>query len=172
MADIFISFIHEEKGYAEAAKEFLTRIFDKNVTPFMSSDQFQVFAGENWLERIMDELKTAKVVVLMVSKKSVTRPWVNFEAGAAWMKGITIIPVCYGGLSGNELPKPYSSLQAVNLDAPSGGEYLGRSIAHHLGIEEPLTYIRALITSIGDSEYQRKCKVAEDAYDNFANTLF
>jgi hypothetical protein len=88
----------------------------------------------------MDELQTAKVVIPMVSEKSVKRPWVNFEAGAVWMKRIPIIPVCYSGLSVDNLPKPYSSLQAVDLDAPSGGEYLGRSIAHHLGIEEPPTY--------------------------------
>jgi len=172
MSDVFISFIHEEKGYAEAVKEFLTRIFESNVTPFMSSDQFQVYAGENWLERIMGELKTAKVVILMVSRRSVSRPWVNFEAGAVWMKGIPIIPVCYGRLSVDDLPKPYSSLQAVNLDVYGDDEYFARSVAHHLGIEEPMTHVEALLLSFGDDEYKKKCKIVEAAYTGLQNELF
>jgi len=79
MAEVFISFIHDETGYAKAVKSFLTQIFDASIQPFMSSDQLQVYAGERWLDRIMGELKTAKVVILMLSKKSVQRPWVNFE---------------------------------------------------------------------------------------------
>jgi len=45
----------------------------------------------------------------------VARPWVNFEAGAAWLAGKKIIPVCYGNLSSDALPHPYSAIEAVNL---------------------------------------------------------
>src|SRR5271163_3722789 len=117
MADVFISFIHEEREYAEAIQEFVTQLLGIDAKPFMSSDQMQVYAGEKWLEQIMNELKTAKVVLLMLSKESVVRPWVNFEAGAAWTRDIVTIPVCFGGLRKGELPKPYSILQAVDLES-------------------------------------------------------
>jgi hypothetical protein len=98
VASVFISFIHEEIEWAECVQGFINLILGSDAAPFMSSDKFQVYAGEKWLDRIMGELKESKVVLLMLSKESVKRPWVNFEAGAAWTRDIVTIPVCFGGL--------------------------------------------------------------------------
>jgi hypothetical protein len=171
MADTFISFIHEEAGYAQAVQIFLTQIFETNVRPFLSSDRFQVYAGDKWLDRIMDELQAAKVVILMLSEESVRRPWVNFEAGAAWTRGIATIPVCYGKLQKEGLPKPYSSLQGVDLEARASDEYLARSVAHHLGLKEPITRMTAAISALGGPEYKLKCERAALAYDRFQENL-
>lgn len=137
MANIFISFIHEEAEYAELVQQFIARILGEEVKPFMSSDKVQVYAGEKWLDRIMGELAEAKVVLLMLSDESVKRPWVNFEAGAAWTRNINIIPICFGELYKEDLPKPYSSLQAVGLQHYGDDEYLAKSIAHYLGLPAP-----------------------------------
>jgi hypothetical protein len=134
MADVFISFIHEELRVAAAIQKLLEVAFsDRKI--FLSSDEWQVHAGEIWLERIRQELTTAKVVVLMLSPKSVLRPWVNFEAGAAWLRDKAIIPACFGGLSKGSLPKPYSGIQA--LDLPADSYYLTTSVAHHVGTIAP-----------------------------------
>jgi len=138
MARVFISFIHEECSYAEAIHSFLTQILGPDAKPFLSSDKLQVYAGERWIDRIMDELKEAKVVILMLSDKSVKRPWVNFEAGAAWTRGIVTIPVCFAGLRKDDLPKPYSSLQAIDLNMFGDDEYLAASVAYHLDIAKPI----------------------------------
>jgi hypothetical protein len=171
MADVFISFIHEEAGYAKAVQAFLLQIFETNVKPFLSSDRFQVFAGEKWLDRIMDELQSAKIVLLMLSQKSVQRPWVNFEAGAAWTRNIVTIPVCYGGMSKGALPKPYSSLQGVDLAIYRDDEYLARSVAHHLQLDEPITRMVAAVSALGGPEYQKKCERVAHAYETFEETL-
>lgn len=55
---------------------------------------------------------------------------INFEAGAAWLAEKVVIPVCFGGLTLNALPKPYSNFQAVEL--PDGAYYLLASVAHNL----------------------------------------
>lgn len=137
MAPIFISFIHEEQDVAAAIKRLLEEKLQDVLTPtlagrvFLSADDWQVFAGEIWLERIREELDSATVVVLLLSSRSVRRPWVNFEAGAAWLrKEKIIIPACFGGLTKDDLPKPYSGIQALNL--PDEVYYLFRSIVHHL----------------------------------------
>jgi len=170
MADVFISFIHEEAGYASAVKVFLSQMFAE-ITPFMSSDKFQVYAGEKWLDRIMEELASARVVLLMLSEKSVARPWVNFEAGAAWTRNIVAIPICYGALRKEQLPKPYSSLQAVDLSVHGEDEYLARSVAHHLGLEEPITYMGTAAAALGGEEYERKCSPVRTAYEMFRDRL-
>jgi hypothetical protein len=134
MAQVFISFIHEEQAVAVAVQRLLERRLG-GAEVFLSADEWQVRAGEIWLERVQAELQPATVVILMLSSQSVGRPWVNFEAGAAWLAGKVIIPVCYGGLSPGTLPKPYSGIQAVNLR--DGGYYLVRSVAYHLGRVAP-----------------------------------
>ena len=134
MAKVFISFIHEETTVATAVQ----RLIEKKLSgqkPFLSSDEWQIHAGELWLDRIRSELDTAEVVVLLLSPTSVTRPWVNFEAGAAWLASKVIVPVCYGGLTRDTLPKPYSGIQA--LDLREDGYYLFKSIAHHLKLATP-----------------------------------
>ncbi len=130
MAEVFISYIHEEEEVAKAVQEFIKTKFENKQNVFLSSDKWQVFAGEIWLDRIRGELDSAKVVILMLSQRSVERPWVNFEAGAAWLANKAVIPVCFGGLSKEQLPKPYSGIQALNLRDEA--YYLLTSIAHHL----------------------------------------
>jgi len=131
MSDIFISFIHEDVKIATAVQRLIQdQLSTRSV--FLSSDPWQVFAGEVWLDRIRLELDPAKVVVMLLTSESVKRPWINFEAGAAWLRGKAIIPVCYAGLSKSHLPKPYSNFQA--LDLRTEAYYLVSSVAHHLDI--------------------------------------
>jgi len=165
MADVFISFIHEEVGYAEAVKAFLTQLFDTEIEPFLSSDRFQIHAGERWLDRILGELKVTKIVLLILSKRSVEQPWVNFEAGAAIGRGIIAIPVCICGLHKGELPKPYSELQAVELNIFGDDEYLATSIAFHLGMKRPFVRMDEGTAALGGQGSEIKCKSATHAYD-------
>ena len=132
MAKIFISFIHEEENLAKLVQEFIQVELGWEANAFLSSDPWQVYGGEIWLDRIKEELKTAEVIILMLSPASIGRPWVNFEAGAAWLTGKVLIPVCYGGLEKGNLPHPYSGIQSLSLKGERN--YLIASIRHHLKI--------------------------------------
>src|SRR6266404_7466548 len=130
MADIFISFIHEEEKIAKAVKAFLQKKLQNQSGVFLASDMWAIYAGEDWLKKIKQELTSARVVLLMMSKDAVGRPWVNFEAGAAWLADKTIIPVCFGGLRMEGLAKPYSNFQGLSLEDENGPYYLVASIYH------------------------------------------
>jgi len=172
MARVFISFIHEEAEYAEAVQAFIVQMLGAQAKPFLSSDTWQVYAGEKWLDRIMEELEGATVVILMLSETSVRRPWVNFEAGAAWTRKLVTIPVCFRGLGKGSLPKPYSSLQAVDLEIYDDHEYLARSVAHHLNVVEPMG--RRLLpgyAALGGAEARREMERQENAYENLEEKL-
>src|SRR5262245_25903364 len=132
MAEVFISFVHEDQRIATAVQHCLTQNLRLTERAFLSSDTFQVVAGEDWLARIKHELSSAKVVLVMLSKRSVDRPWVNFEAGGAWLAGKNIIPVCFGNMTRDRLPNPYSTFQAVHL--PDQQDYLVSSVSRHLGL--------------------------------------
>ena len=128
MAKVFISFIHEERQVADALQQFIRQKLDMHEV-FLSSE-WQIYGGEDWLQKITAELRSAQVVILLLSPTSVARPWVNFEAGGAWLADKPLIPVCHAGLAPGNLPKPYASLQALAI--PQDGYYLIRSIHHHL----------------------------------------
>jgi len=134
MADIFISFIHEEQQVAEALQRVIQESYTRQKI-FISSDRWQLLAGEDWLQRIRQELASAKVVVLLLSEQSISRPWVNFEAGAAWLTEKKLIPACIGRLQAHHLPKPYSNLQAVTL--PNDAYYLLNSLGAYLQLVSP-----------------------------------
>ena len=133
-----MSFIHEEEWAATFVNHFINRVLGTGIDVFRSSDDTAIYAGEDWMARIFEELKSAKVLVSMLSPTSVERPWINFEAGAAWMGDTKVIPVCFNGLTTAQLPKPYSSLQAVEIEEYDGAHYLASSIAHHLNLPVPL----------------------------------
>jgi predicted nucleotide-binding protein len=73
--DIFISFIHEERQIARAIQSLLQRDFPQRNT-FISDD---IEPGEDWMREIRQAIQSAKVVILMLSPKSVGRP----KAGAS-----------------------------------------------------------------------------------------
>ncbi len=152
MAQVFISFIHEEEEFASCIKTFIESTLGNEAKAFLSSDKWAIYAGDLWLDRILKELREAKVVVAMLSPESVKRPWVNFEAGAAFIReDCKLVPVCFNGLTKEDLPKPYSSIQAVDLMSVDDQYYLIRSIKHHLGMRalDPLPPLQ----SLGDGQY-------------------
>jgi hypothetical protein len=135
MTDVFISFVQEDKAVAETVKRILEYELRPQVKVFMTADQSQVLAGDDWLKRIKEELTQASIVILMLSKRSIKRPWVNLEAGAAWITGKRVIPVCFGNQSKASLPHPYSLWQAVQI--PDDEQYLVTTVAGALGMAKP-----------------------------------
>jgi hypothetical protein len=137
---------------------------------FLSSDKSQVYAGGLWLEKLKEALSGSEVVILMLSKRSVARPWVNFEAGAASLADKKVIPVCYGNLSKGALPHPYSAIQAANLQ--SEAYYLVESVNRHLkfGLMSSAAVFRGSLADQGqpieDSAYGRLAKALVEFKDD------
>jgi hypothetical protein len=134
---MFISYVHEDESVAVAVQRLLEQVLEVSV--FLSSDRTRVYAGDLWLQKITAALTEAEVVLLMLSQRSVRRPWVNFEAGGAWLMGKKVIPCCYGNQAPGAMPHPYSAVQAVHL--PRDSYYLVRSVHHQLGLTsaEPIS---------------------------------
>jgi hypothetical protein len=55
MADIFISFIHEDEKVAEGVTSFLRQKLASSSKVFLASDKWAIYAGEDWLQRSISE---------------------------------------------------------------------------------------------------------------------
>ncbi len=136
MSDIFVSHIHEDEIAAKALSRFLKAKweafhFEPPPNIFVSSSELQL--GDEWLNKIRIALKSAKIVIALLSPEAVSRPWVNFEAGGAWFSSEkTLIPVCIGGLAPAKLPKPYSNIQGADLQDSGTPYYLIEAICNIL----------------------------------------
>lgn len=141
---IFISHISRETSLARALKERLVADFLGLPDVFVSSDRTTIEAGEKWLDEIETALKAADLVMVMASRESVGRPWVNFEAGAVWLRGIPLIPICHSGMVPASLPAPLSLLQGALITDPEGLQKIYDAVAKRLGVATPAVDFKAM----------------------------
>jgi hypothetical protein len=143
MADVFISHIREEAKLASALKTFLVATIEPPLRAeammmrrrphiFVSSEPGAIPPGEDWLAHLKQALTSAKVVIPLLTQRSLRRPWVNFETGAAWLANKKIIPAwCEEQVFEGHFPKPYADWQIVHL--PEGADDLRIAVERYLG---------------------------------------
>lgn len=134
---VFVSHISKEAALAEVLQKHIKRDFLGLIDVFVSSDGASIDTGDDWLQSVKVNLKQAKAVVVLCSKESIGRPWVNFEVGGAWLQGVPIIPVCHTDLKPEDLPLPLKLLQAVDASQPAGLKRLYARLAKIIASEEP-----------------------------------
>ncbi len=148
---IFISHITEDAMVAMQLKSRLTEDFLGQLTVFQSSDTESIAAGEEWLSSINQAIRDSSIFLVLCSPTAITRPWVNFEAGAAWMRDVPVIPVCFAGLRPRDLPMPLSARQGLELNDAEGLRRLYGRVAQALGFQAPVRDYGTLATDLGAS---------------------
>jgi hypothetical protein len=116
---VFISHIGEEIELAILLSEEIKSAFSGIHDTFVSSDSESIPSGSRWLDKIDAALEKAAVMIILCSPQSIRRPWINFEAGTAWIRRIPLIPLCHSGLAKTQLPTPLSALESSDLDNQS-----------------------------------------------------
>jgi hypothetical protein len=151
---VFISHIAEESGIAQWLKAQLDRDFLGGLDIFVSSDRSTIGAGRRWLDDVQKALKEADLQIVLCSTASVAKPWVNFEAGAVWLRDVPVVPVCHSGLQPQGLPVPLSMLEGIELSNPEGLAKLYDSVGTALGLRTPNVDFPALATAAKTLESQ------------------
>jgi TIR domain len=164
---LFISHISNETELAQSLKQRLEKDFLGLLDIFVSSDRKTIQAGTKWLEEVDKALKDADLQIVLCSKESVGRPWVNFEAGAVWLRGIPVIPVCHSGMKPNDLPVPLSMLQGIEGSQPEGLQQLYDAIAAKLKINVPAVDFKAIADEL--KELEKKYMLARQVLERIEN---
>lgn len=160
---VFISHISKEAELAQMLKKHLAKDFLNFLDIFVSSDGKSIQAGGKWLDELSKALEEAQIEIVLCSKESVGRPWVNFEAGAGWIRGIRVIPVCHSGMKPNDLPVPLSMLQAIEIGAPESLQVLYETVAGEIGMQAPAADFKAIADEV--KEIENKYSQAELALE-------
>lgn len=133
---IFISHISEEKNLAIVFKEWIETTFLGQLSVFVSSDPESIPAGNKWRENITSALQESKLLIILYSPLSKSRPWINFEAGCGWIKNIPIIPICHSGLKPNQIGEPISSFHGLEMEDKNFSNKFFGAIAKHSGFDK------------------------------------
>ena len=133
---VFISHIGAEAEIAIGFKKLIESHFLKMMDVFVSSDGQSITMGQHWLSQITLALESSAVEVIIASPVSVTRPWINFEAGAGWIRQVPVIPLCHAGMTPDSLPVPLKLLQASSATDAIGLRRVFSVLADALGAED------------------------------------
>jgi hypothetical protein len=155
---IFLSHITVESRLADLIKKRLVHDFIGLIDVFESSDRLSIPAGAKWLTEVMEGLQRADLHLILCSQESTLRPWIQFEAGAAHLRGIPIVPLCHGGLTCAQLPVPLSEYEGIQASERDGLAALYRVIATALGSSIPDIDFSAFASDVStfEAEYSRE----------------
>lgn len=132
MKRIFISHIALDADLALEIKKSIKTSFGQRCDAFASSAF--IMPGAQWLKILKDALSESTLLLVLCSKKSIYSPWIFFEAGCGWNIDLPILPICYGGQLGGELPVPLVLFQSLQISDASFSQKLVSSISTNLGI--------------------------------------
>ena len=133
---VFISHISEEKNLAIVFKEWIESTFLGQLSVFVSSDPQSIQAGKKWREVVTSALDESKLLIILYSPLSKTRPWISFEAGCGWIKDIPIIPICHSNLKLSQIGEPISSFQGIEINDKDFVKKFFVAIAEHAGFSK------------------------------------
>lgn len=156
---VFISHITEESELAKILSDEIKSSFLGLLDTFVSSDGESIPAGGRWLDSIDAALTNSAIQISLCSPQSIKRPWINFEAGASWIRRIPVVPLCHSGLSKSGLPIPLAMLQSADLDKVADLKIVFAELAKVLGAEK--------VPEINYDNLIRKCKAFIETYTYF-----
>lgn len=158
---LFISHITEEGELANRLKRLLKKHFVGAFDIFDSSDTESIAAGEEWLSSIRNALHSTSVELILASEASIRRPWVNFEAGAAWIQGTAVIPACHSGLSVARLPMPFANLQAISATSEDGWHRAYSQIAKKFETDIPEIDYSSIVQEVQEFEASYRDRLSD-----------
>jgi hypothetical protein len=119
---IYIVHAATDAAIAAVLKSEMERLIGDRV--FVASKPGVIPTGADWLREIQTNLRDATVFVVLLTPRSIVRPWVWYESGVAWLSGRRTLPVVAGGLDAGNIPYPLGASQALQLENPSHVEQL------------------------------------------------
>jgi hypothetical protein len=132
---VFVSHVEEDAAIASEIKAWIEDNLLKGADVFVSGGDID--PGDKWEERVEEKLKNCCIALIVCTQMSIRQPWINFETGGALVKGAKVIPLCYHGQRKGTLPRPLSSLHALDLSEPDDVRKLLETIATEAGLHAP-----------------------------------
>lgn len=104
--DVFLSYTQKDVHIANEIREELA---GSGMTCFMAEKDIR--ASGDWTEEIRGALHSSEIILLLLTQRSLGKPWILLEAGAAWALGKRIVPLL-NQVDASEIIDPLTRHQA------------------------------------------------------------
>lgn len=111
---IFVSHAAEDEDAVADMVEYLNCNL-RDYSFFVASAK-SIPPGDEWWNTIASNLRAADALVAVLSPRSVDRPWISFEFGAAWAMKKPIVPITMEDLHPSEVPMPLAAFECINFE--------------------------------------------------------
>ena len=133
---LFLSHDARDRKKAQAVGQAIQRLTLGQITVWHSSDDTPdggLRPGQVWLDEIRNRIAASRAVVVLLTPRSLTKPWLLFEAGfGAAQQNCAVIPICIGIDSAADVPFPLAMYQAFQLaDYASLKRFVEKLLAMH-----------------------------------------
>ena len=144
---LFLSHAASDEEIAKVLKEIIeTAIPELDV--FVSSDPEDLPPGDLWVDTVLKNLASAKVLIVLSTERGLNRRWVWYETGAGWRAQLRIIPCCLGKTRKGQLPAPFSSYQALNIDEETDFRVLLDILGKEFNVAAQMSEVSTLIENL------------------------
>ena len=112
---LYLAHAASDLTFAAFLKTELERLAS-GISVFVASRPGDIPTGSDWLKEIHGNLRLADAFLFLLTPRSVERPWVWYEAGAAWFSDKRRIHVATAGLDRGDIPYPLGAIQTLQID--------------------------------------------------------
>lgn len=112
-SQIYISYSHGDKPWVS---EFVSALRAGGVDPWYADAELA--PGDRWADKVQDALRKSDTLIVVLSPRHLTSPWVSFELGAAIADKKRIVPVLTENLDIGQIPAPLRLYQMLRAKSP------------------------------------------------------
>jgi len=134
---LFISHSTADAEFAKVVTDslrILTGLPEKAIR-CTSVAPYRLTPGTAVNEQLREDLRSAEVVLGLLSTASVASSYVLYELGGAWALGKVTVPLLFGEASFDLLPGPAKDTHAVRADSTTGALDMITTVCKALGVE-------------------------------------
>lgn len=157
---LFFSHSSQDKDMVLAIKNKVMKYTSGTLEIFQSSDGESIPFGTNWIHKVEEGLKEARVMFVFITEQSISSGWIYFEAGYAYSKDVHVIPVGIG-VSVGDLKAPLNLLQGFNITSEDSLNNFLTIINREFNYSFPAQFTNKdyyEIQSLGSAKYENKYK--------------
>ena len=114
--NVFVSHASEDKD--RFVTGFATKLRASGINAWL--DKWEIQPGDSLVDKVFEKgIRAAQIVVIILSRNSIKKPWVKAEVEVSIVKrieeGIRIIPIVLDGLVGGEIPTALKPILYVRI---------------------------------------------------------
>jgi TIR domain len=122
LPSVFLSYSKKDADFAMQVRDVISEL---EVRTFIHGD---LSAGENWPEKLRSEIRSADLVIALVTPHTLNSSWMNQELGAAWVLKKPILAIESRKDLISRLPLKFSGSVLAKLNDLHNPEVVARLI--------------------------------------------